>query len=442
MAARILELRGKLGKAQQQLAATELNLLTVARRENRGLRADEQHMIDLAQTGVELLEADIKAEEKQMDLERRLGSKAPPRPGAIQIRSFGPVGGGSFGDTENDEPRILRADESVRDWLRTQQLDSHPGDESVRLGDVVRGMIIGPGGNPRIQAALNEGTDSAGGYMAPVYHAGFMIDLYRPMSRIFQAGAGTLPLLGKETGIPKLTADPVVAWRAENAAVAEGTATFGLVRMVPRSLAVHVIVSRELLEDAAGAGAAIENAIAKATAQEVDRVALYGNGASEPPGVTTIIPSANVVDMGAAAGAALTNFDPIVDAVLKLEQANVPRVTAAIMAPRTDAEMAKLKDSTDQPLRKPSKIESLPFLPTTKISVAETHGSASDASRIVIGDYSQMVVGVRTELRIEVLREIKSLTGQIVLLAWWRGTIGYLHDEAFSQVTGIIPPAP
>lgn len=48
-------------------------------------------------------------------------------------------------------------------------------------------------------------------------------------------------------------------------------------------------------------------------------------------------------------------------------------------------------------------LDGLALYTTTKFPNNETQGSATNASRIIIGDFTELLVGVRSELRIETL---------------------------------------
>lgn len=102
----------------------------------------------------------------------------------------------------------------------------------------------------------------------------------------------------------KLLADPVPACRAEAGAVAESDPTFGLVQMIPRSLAVQMKVSVELMEDSLNLATELRRAHGAAMAVELDRAALIGSGtAPEPRGI------ANTVGIGTFAQDGLsTNY--------------------------------------------------------------------------------------------------------------------------------------
>ena len=79
-----------------------------------------------------------------------------------------------------------------------------------------------------------------------------------------------------------------------------------------------------------------------------------------------------------------------------------------VRAPRSRAEIAKLKDTTDQPLQPPSILSNVRFLQTSAIPVNLASGGGSTADRtteMFAGDYSQFLVGMRLNPTIQVLKE-------------------------------------
>ena len=306
----------------------------------------------------------------------------------------------------------------------------------LNFGDIVRGMATGKA-TPEVRNSLSEGTDSQGGYTVPAILLPGLIDKMRAQQTVVRAGARTVMLDSMKTTIARLDTDPTAAWRNENAAVANSDAVFSAVVLQPRSLAVIVQLSMELLEDSINLNEAMQRAFSGSFAVELDRVALYGSGtAPEPRGI------ANTSNIGSISlgtnGAALTNFDSFIDAWQALADANSPEPTAAIMAPRTSAKIAKLKDTQNQPMRKPPLIEALPMYSTTSTPITQTQGTSNIASSIIVGDYSQLLFGIRTDLRIQLLRELYAATGQYAFLCHLRADVAVEHPQAFCKIIGVL----
>lgn len=307
------------------------------------------------------------------------------------------------------------------------------------LGDTVRAMVTGPR-NETEKRALSEGTDSAGGYTVPTPLASWFIDRLRSQSVAVRAGARTIPMDSQTLAIARLETDPTIGWRAENASVAEGDPTFAAVTLTAKSLAGIVKVSRELMADSLNVGEMIENALAQTMALEMDRAAIWGSGASNQPTGVVNTAGINTVSMGTN-GAALTDYDPLIDAIYELHANNVPSPTAGIHNPRTGREMAKLKDGDDNPLGIPGMVSNVPLLATTACPIDDTQGTATDASSIVYGDYRQMFLGMRESINIRILDQLYAGSGQIGILVHARMDVQLAQPKAFCELGGIIPPA-
>lgn len=337
-------------------------------------------------------------------------------------------------DTEGNRLPIFAKGESLAAYMR-QELGSSPDDE-VSLGGVCRAMAIG-GGSPAVRNALSIGTDSSGGYTVPVLLSTQLIDALRARCQVFAAGAQTLVLDGgKSTTIAAIASDPVAAWKAEGAAVATSDMTFSPVTLTPKTLSVIVTASRELVEDSLNLDQALMISIAAAFAQELDRVALLGSGtAPQPKGVSNMA-GIGSYSMGTN-GAAIANYDPFVQALAILRGANAQDPTAVIINPRTDLEINLLKDSQNRPLGRPKAIEALPFLVTSKLPINEVQGSSSTACRAVMGDFTELLVGMRAALRIEFLREKYADTLSYGFLCYLRADVAVKHIASFCNIIGI-----
>ena len=308
----------------------------------------------------------------------------------------------------------------------------------LHIGSLMRAMAGAGTRNDLAIRALQEGLDSAGGVTVPEHLVRQFIDLMRARTRVIQAGARTVPLSTEKTSIARITSDPTAAWRAELGAVAQSEPTFDKVEFVARSLAVKLPVSLELLQDSLNIEDALRTALAGAFAVEMDRVALFGSGtAPEPEGVANVT-GVNEVSMGTD-GAALSGYGELLQAFQAIADANAPEPTACLMAPRTKFAFAGLTATDGQPLMAPKVINDVPFMDSTNLPVDESHGTATNASRIITGDFKQLLIGVRQGLRIEVLRHTLADDLTITFVAHLRADVALVHPAAFAMVTGIVP---
>jgi len=76
---------------------------------------------------------------------------------------------------------------------------------------------------------------------------------------------------------------------------------------------------------------------------------------------------------------------------------------SALSSPRTWTYMSKLKDGEGRYLTMPAEYNNLKKLGTTQILTTLSHGSSGAVcTDIFLGDFSQMLIGIRTELKLEV----------------------------------------
>jgi HK97 family phage major capsid protein len=312
-------------------------------------------------------------------------------------------------------------------------------DEAVGVGDLIRAKVCGAR-NEAESRALAGSTDSAGGFTVPAPLAAQFIDRLRARSVAMQAGAMTVPMDSATLQMARINSDPDCDWKAENAAIAEGDPVFGRVLFSAKTLAGRVPLSRELLEDSTNIGEALEAAFTGAMAVELDRAAIYGDGTGNSPTGVWHTSGINAVSMGTN-GAALTGYGDILDAMLALKNANAADPTAMICAPRTEIALAKLVDGELNPLRVPDLVARVPLLSTTSAPVDEDEGTAENASSIVLGDFRDLLVGMRTELQIRIFDQPLAGNGQLLAVAWLRADVQLARTASFCKLTGIIPAA-
>ncbi|MCK0151086.1 phage major capsid protein [Marivita sp. S6314] len=394
--------------------------------------AEERRQVELACDGVMEL---FNAIEREYDVRTEEGSREPRAQAESAARlAKRPIPGAKEARTD-DEPEgdicpALTPEQRFTDWAKARvPLESDY--RGLSVGQYLRSMVLG--GKTEVERrALSEGSDSAGGYTVPDVLSATLIDLARANSVVMQAGAQTVPLTSDTNNWAKLLSDPVPAWRAEAGNVAESDPTFGLMQMIPRSLAVQTKVSVELMEDSLNLATELPRVLAAAMAVELDRVALLGSGtAPEPRGI------ANTSGIGTVAqDAIIANYANLSKARTAILTANSGPVSAYIMHPRDEGSFTDLVDSDGQPLRMNPKLEAIPMLTTTSIPV--DGGSGSDESTIIAGNFSRLLVGIRSDIRVEVLKTSAYASNlQYTLLAHMRVDVAVTHPGAFYTITGV-----
>lgn len=307
------------------------------------------------------------------------------------------------------------------------------GDSSLSAGAYLRAMVLGAS-NEAEHRALVGGTDSAGGYTVPDVLSAQLIDLMRANTVAIQAGAVTVPLTSDTTHIARLASDPSPAWRAENGAIAEGDPTFTRVTFSPKSLAVVVKVSRELLEDSLNINEELPRILAAAMGKELDRVVFLGTGSTnEPSGLDTIT---NVLEL--AHDSTIANYSALVTARRNLMRENAQGISAWIMHPDTEAVFGGLADTTGQPLAYPPVLDRptpMRWLTTTQLPT--DLGVGTNETTIYAGDFSQLAIGIRSAVTVQVLRERYADTGQYGFVCHLRADVAAIQPKALLRITGV-----
>ena len=86
----------------------------------------------------------------------------------------------------------------------------------------------------------------------------------------------------------------------------------------------------------------------------------------------------------------------------------------------------------------PKLISDIRPLTTTSIPINETQGTATTASSILFGDWKELLIGLRSSLRIEILKERFGEFNQFAFVAHLRGDVQLAHKASFCRLKGII----
>ncbi len=284
--------------------------------------------------------------------------------------------------------------------------------------------------------------DTAGGYFLNETVSASFLDRVRNAAVVIRAGAQTMPIPnGGGLRIVRVDSDPTPSWRAEAATIALSTGTLGAILIQPQSLAARVEISNELLADAPNASQMIDNSLSQALALELDRVALYGSGTGNQPLGLRGMAGVAEEKLGVNDGAAPTDYDGILDTLLKVRLANF-EPTAIVASPRTYAKLGKLVTgitSDKTKLTAPAEFTALPRLASNQVSITETQGTSTDASTLFVGDWSNLVFAVRQQITIEASRvsDDSFARNMTQIRAIMRADVAVLRPAAFGRLIGI-----
>jgi len=375
----------------------------------------------------------------EADLERFTGEIEKIQSSDAFARTLTP----NFDGEGVDDSRACRplGEQRMADWAQQRGLVREE-ERSLDFGRYIRGVSSGDwkGADPE-RRAMAEGTMATGGFMVPTLLSTQIIDLARNKAQVLRAGASVFPMENSQVNVARWSVDPVPAWHGENTLITNTDAAVQQVILRAQSLAVLTTVSRELVEDtdeATGASVtdALKAAFASQMALSLDTAALYGTGAPPMPLGIKNTAGVTVVPM-ATNGAAPTNYDWLINAVGTLRGFN-EEPNAVIYSPRTEQELATLKDTQGRYLDPPVALATIPTYTTNQIGNAFTVGTGTTTSDAFIGDWSQLYVGMRTEFQIQVLAERYVEFGQIGFLGWLRADIAVARPKAFVVETGLL----
>ena len=285
---------------------------------------------------------------------------------------------------------------------------------------------------------MQEGALTGGSTLIPTFLASSIIDVARNNARVIQAGALTVPMVAPKVTVARFNTDPTASWHAESAAISASDPNVDSIVLSAHTLTCLVRISVELFEDAVNLGSEVTNAIGRSMGLELDRASLYGSGtAPEPRGIKTTT-GITATAFGGANGATPANHDFLVDGFQTLAAGNF-EPTGVIDAPRTEATIAKLKDTIGQPMEPPAAVVAVPRWATNQIPVNLTVGTSTNCSDVFVGQWDQLFIGVRTELQLRFLAERYADVGEVAFLAMIRADVQLARPSAFTVISGIRP---
>jgi len=312
----------------------------------------------------------------------------------------------------------------------------------VGFGQWLRAITIGDwAGIDAETRAMSIGTPGAGGYLVPAPLSARIIDKARANAAVLKSGATVIPMDSNSLKIARISGDATSAWKVENAASTASDLLFESVEFTARTLVAIAKMSIELAEDAEVEDT-VENAIAASLSLELDRAALRGSGTAPEPRGIRFQTGVGISSLGAN-GAALTNYDAISSSVQSIRELN-HEPNALIAAPRSIGVLDRLKDTTNQPLRPPPSVEELRFYSSAQVPINLTQGTSTTASEIYVADFQQLLIGMRTQLTVEVSRQAGDATSsafsnlQLWVRAYLRADIQLADPKAFNVITGVL----
>ncbi|MGE5417482.1 MAG: phage major capsid protein [Acidobacteriota bacterium] len=260
--------------------------------------------------------------------------------------------------------------------------------------------------------ALQIGTDSEGGYLAPDEFERTLVEalqeenIFRGMANIIQTASG-------DRKIPVVASKGTASWVDEEGAIPESDDAFGQVAISAYKLATMIKVSEELLNDSVFN---LEQYIAREFARRIgakeEESFFTGNGTGKPTGIFNATGGAQVGVTTASATA--VTVDEVIDLFYSLKSP-YRRNSVFVTNDATVKAIRKLKDGNGQYLWQPSITAGQPdtILNRPVKTSAYVPTIAAGAKTIAFGDFGYYWIADRQGRSFQRLNELFAATGQV-----------------------------
>ena len=392
-----------------QKVAEMRNMLNTAQSEKRSLTQPEQSAFDTLKASITDLEGQEARAQFLDDAERRsLGS---------------PVGDKSLNalHREVNVVEVIRAQMEGRS-LSGAALESHQESER-RTGRKAQGIFVPLAALE--QRAVNT-TATAPELIATGNRADLYIEPFRNSLLARKLGVRVLSGLTGNVSIPKHATGNSAGWVAENSALAASAAmTFDSVTLTPKHAGGVTEMSRQLIQQSSpDIEQLIRNDLSYLLAQAIDSALILGGGANEPTGVLS------TVGIQTSSLAALS-WANILAALQKLDLVN----TSAANIVASMKVKAKLQGTLKAAgisgyLMEGGRVADLPVYFSNQ--VPEKAGAPA-TGRLIAGDWSQVMLGIWSEIDILVnpFAETAYNKGNVLVRAMSTVDIAVRHPTAF-----------
>lgn len=329
----------------------------------------------------------------------------------------------------DSEPKMKLYNRSNLDELRSfiKSKDKFGITEPVSAGKFIRGLITGDWKDAEVERRALTTTTSGGGWIVPEIISSQIITMALAKSQCYKAGAFSLPMESKTLILPKIIEMPEILWKVESEKYDAGVGmTFSGITLEARTLIALVKLSVELAQDGVNVEQVIENAMAESIALELDRAVLNGAGGTEPTGIlqTDGILTEDLENNP------ITSFDFLSNAYFKLEAEN--ELATGLIAPSDMFHnLDLLKDEVNNRLLPPLSYEGTKQKPSyQKLSSNQLSDSA------VLGDFSKAVIGMRTDLQVDVTDKAGDSFErlEVWIRCYLRVDVGIKRTKAFCHI--------
>ena len=283
----------------------------------------------------------------------------------------------------------------------------------------------------KVSNALQEDTDSEGGYLVPDQFEKTLVEGLLEENLIRRI-ARTIPVSTKTTEVPVLASRGTAAWVAEEALIPDSDVAFSQITLNASKVATLIKVSDELLSDSVFP---LESFVASEFARRIgdkeEEAFFTGNGVNKPTGILAATGGAPV---GVTAASQITvTLDEVMDLYYSISTAYRNRAVF-VANDATVKALRKLKATDGQYLWQPSIKDGTPdmLLGRPIYSSSKVPVMAAGNKAIVFGDFNYYWIADRQGRSFQRLNELYAANGQRGFLAIQRVDGKMVLSEAFS----------
>lgn len=265
---------------------------------------------------------------------------------------------------------------------------------------------------PSVLNALQEGTDSEGGYLVPDEFERTLVEALEE-ENVFRTLAHVIKTSSGDRKIPVVASKGTASWVDEEGAYTEYDDAFSQVSIGAYKLGTMIKVSEELLADSVfDLEAYISKEFARRIGAREEESFFNGDGKGKPLGILAAKDGAEV-GVTAASATAIT-ADEVIDLFYSLK-APYRKNAVWVLNDATVKQIRKLKDSTGQYLWQPSLVAGTPdtILGRPVKTSAFMPTAAAGAKTIAFGDFKYYWIADRQGRTFKKLSELYAANGQV-----------------------------
>jgi len=412
--------------------------------EDRMLTVEETAEFDALDKNLRKLDAEIQRVSCLAEADARWDAPLPPIPSqpATAVADIA----ASAVDQLGIEPKPVPAAPIASGALKAYAGDARAAYDAGQFFLAVGGNAAAKtycGNHPELQAALSEGSNSAGGFfVVPQFMAAKLIDLKEEYG-VFRAHADVQPMASDTLQIPRRSSGVTAYPIGENTAVTASDMAWDLVELVARKWGVLKKISTELSEDAVvSMGDKVTQEIAWAFAKKEDECGFIGDGTSTYNGITGCI---NALAAGSIVTSAEQAFSAYILSEFESAVGKLPEYARAnakwyISRPGFAASMMRLLDAlggnTIGTVGSGAPLQFLGYPVVIAQSLSTTLTDQTSINQILFGDLAMAAtLGTRRSMSVKVSTERYLEYDQIGILATTRYDIN-VHGVGDSSNPG------